>query len=136
MVSVVHDEIIIDATRSEVRLLVESVPGWMDCKRVSDVVPINVDVEISLGTSWAEKETYREEHSFDDLGLYEGDDAENEDVEEFEPDTATIAFLDQQQAKFVNMEQEFAATYGFEHNCHCGEDYAAGRVGEITQCYH
>lgn len=61
MVSVVHDEIIIDAARDEVRLLVESVPGWMDCKRVSDIVPINVDVEISLGKSWAEKETYREE---------------------------------------------------------------------------
>lgn len=74
---------------------------------------------------------------FDDIGPTDGDDVnENEEAEDFEPDTATIAFLDQQQAEFVNMEQEFAATYGFEHNCHCGEDYAAGRVGEITQCYH
>jgi hypothetical protein len=73
---------------------------------------------------------------FDDIGPGDGDVDENEEAEEFEPDTATIAFLDQQQAEFVNMEQEFEETYGFSHNCHCGEDYAAGRVGEITQCYH
>lgn len=56
--------------------------------------------------------------------------------DEFEADPTTIAFLDQQQAEFSNIEDEFFATYGFKHECHCGEDYAAGRVGEITQCYH
>lgn len=68
---------------------------------------------------------------FDDLF-----DESNEDEEKFEPDTATIAFLDQQQAEFEGMADEFEGTYGFKHECHCGEDYAAGRVGEITQCYH
>lgn len=54
----------------------------------------------------------------------------------FEPDMSTVAFLDQQQAEFEGMADEFEDTYGFKHECHCGEDYAAGRVGEITQCYH
>ena len=54
MVSVVHDEIIIDAAQDEIPELVEFVPQWMDCKRVSEIVPINVDVEISP-TTWADK---------------------------------------------------------------------------------
>lgn len=72
---------------------------------------------------------------FDD-GFVPEETSGDEGDESFEPDIATVAFLDQQQAEFGNMEEEFKATYGFEHNCHCGEDYAAGRVGEITQCYH
>jgi hypothetical protein len=71
--------------------------------------------------------------SFDD-GFVPEDEGEPET--EFEPDIATVAFLDQQQAEFGSMEQDFEATYGFKHECHCGEDYAAGKVGEITQCYH
>src|SRR6266536_3020023 len=70
--------------------------------------------------------------SFDDA--LNGED--NETPEDFEPDMSTVAFLDQQQAEFEGMANEFEATYGFKHDCHCGEDYAAGRVGEITQCYH
>lgn len=69
---------------------------------------------------------------FDDLPQ----DGESNEGEEFEPDMATVAFLDQQQAEFEGMKDDFFNTYGFEHDCHCGEDYAAGRVGEITQCYH
>lgn len=68
-----------------------------------------------------------------DGGFVPEDDDTSED---FEPDIATVAFLDQQQAEFGNMEADFEATYGFKHECHCGEDYAAGKVGEITQCYH
>lgn len=61
---------------------------------------------------------------------------EDEDEKDFEPDISTVAFLDQQQAEFEGMADEFEQTYGFRHDCHCGEDYAAGKVGEITQCYH
>jgi hypothetical protein len=71
---------------------------------------------------------------FDD-GYVPEDNSDEADTD-FEPDVATVAFLDQQQAEFGNMEDDFAATYGFTHECYCGEDYAAGRVGEITQCYH
>jgi DNA polymerase I-like protein with 3'-5' exonuclease and polymerase domains len=60
MVSVIHDEIIIDTEKGEIPLLVERVPQWMDCEQVSKVVPIYVDVEISRST-WADKEPYREE---------------------------------------------------------------------------
>lgn len=62
----------------------------------------------------------------------EGEDAEGE---EFVPDPATIAFLDQEAAAFAEVADEFAEVYGFVHNCHCDEDYAAGRVGEVTECY-
>lgn len=67
------------------------------------------------------------------MSLY---DVTPEGDEEFEPDAATVAFLDQQQAEFEGMVDDFENTYGFKHECKCGEDYAAGRVGEITQCYH
>lgn len=60
MVSVIHDEIIIDAYRHEIRQLTESVPRWMDESRVSKIVPIYVDVEMST-TTWADKAPYREE---------------------------------------------------------------------------
>ena len=60
MVSVIHDEIIIDAVMHEIGALTKSVPVWMDFRRVSDVVPIYVDVEMST-TTWADKAPYREE---------------------------------------------------------------------------
>lgn len=58
-----------------------------------------------------------------------------EDVEKFEPDPGTVAFLDQEAAAFREIEGEFAKTYGFEHQCHCDSDYAEGRVGEVTECF-
>jgi DNA polymerase I len=60
MVSVIHDEIIIDAPREEVPWLVEDIPVWMDCEQVSKVVPIYVDVEVST-TTWADKIPYEKE---------------------------------------------------------------------------
>lgn len=59
MVSVIHDEIIIDAPMDEVPELTQLVPTWMDCARVSETVPIYVDVEWST-TNWAEKSAYEE----------------------------------------------------------------------------
>lgn len=60
MISVIHDEIILDAIDAEVPRLVELVPGWMRDERVHTVVPILVDCEISR-TTWADKTEYREE---------------------------------------------------------------------------
>jgi DNA polymerase I len=60
MVSVIHDEIIIDAVKDEIPYLAESVPKWMDCVQVTEVVPIYVDVEMST-TTWADKEPYKKE---------------------------------------------------------------------------
>jgi DNA polymerase-1 len=59
MVSVVHDEIIMDVPINEVPILAEKVPQWMDCEQVSQVVPILVDVEWST-TTWADKQPYQE----------------------------------------------------------------------------
>lgn len=61
-------------------------------------------------------------------------DAEDEGTE-FEPDPATIAFLDQESAAFAEIADEFEKLYGFRHDCHCDSDYAEGRVGEVTECY-
>lgn len=57
MVNVVHDEIQVDAVEDEIPRLVEVIPPLMDNERVSSIIPIKVDVEITT-TNWAEKESY------------------------------------------------------------------------------
>lgn len=66
LVSVIHDELIIDAIAEEVRLLVERVPPAMDYPLVSEVVPILVDVEYST-TTWADKINYEEANERNEL---------------------------------------------------------------------
>lgn len=66
----------------------------------------------------------------------EAEDQEPETSEPtFEPDPATVAFLDQEAAAFAEIADEFEATYGFRHDCHCDSDYSEGKVGEVTECY-
>lgn len=60
LVSVVHDELILDAPFSEIPVLAKSVPMWMDYSPVSEVVPIGTDMEWST-TNWAEKSAYKED---------------------------------------------------------------------------
>ena len=57
IVSVIHDEIVIDATLEEIPFLVRDVPKMMDYAPVSSVVPILTDTEWST-TSWADKVNY------------------------------------------------------------------------------
>ncbi len=57
MVSVIHDEVIFDCLGSEIPYLVPALPDLMRDDRINDVVPIEVDIEISH-TTWAEKEAY------------------------------------------------------------------------------
>lgn len=57
IVNVVHDELIMDATREEVPLLAEHVPDLMTYDPLEDVVPIRPEPEISW-TTWADKEPY------------------------------------------------------------------------------
>lgn len=59
MVSVIHDEIIFDGPRDEIDSLHDHIPRLMDDERISRVVPIGVDHEVSL-TNWAEKFDYEE----------------------------------------------------------------------------
>lgn len=62
MVSVVHDELILDAPVGEVDSLAELLPLWMtdpaDGVGINEVVPITAEVEWST-TSWADKEEYQ-----------------------------------------------------------------------------
>ncbi len=57
MVSVIHDEIILDGPESELELLHEIVPALIGDEIIERVVPIGVDHEVSL-SNWAEKEDY------------------------------------------------------------------------------
>lgn len=57
LVSVIHDELILDAVMDEVPVLATRVPEWMVDERVNAVVPIGVDVEWTT-TNWAEKRPY------------------------------------------------------------------------------
>lgn len=59
MVSVIHDEIIFDGPESEIELLHTSVPDLMREERITDVIPIEVDHEVST-TTWADKIEYDE----------------------------------------------------------------------------
>lgn len=59
MVSVVHDEIILDGPESEIDLLHESIPPLMRDERITEVIPLDIDHEVSL-TNWAEKMSYEE----------------------------------------------------------------------------
>lgn len=65
----------------------------------------------------------------------ESQDEHSEEESKFEPDPATVAFLDQESAAFAEIADEFEATYGFRHDCHCDKDYSEGKVGEVTECY-
>lgn len=59
IVNVVHDELMLDVVNDEVPHLVEVVPTLMSYEGVSEVVPIEVDCEIST-TNWADKGAYAE----------------------------------------------------------------------------
>jgi DNA polymerase I len=59
MVSVVHDEIIFDGPEHEIPLLHEKVPDLMRVDFLHNVIPIDVDHEVST-ESWAEKMSYEE----------------------------------------------------------------------------
>lgn len=52
------------------------------------------------------------------------------------PDPADVAFMDQQSAEFnAKAEHEFADRYGFVHKCKCDQDFSAGNMVEVTECY-
>jgi DNA polymerase-1 len=57
IVNIVHDEIILDATTSEISTLVNTIPTLMGNKTVERFVSIETDCEYST-TNWAEKEAY------------------------------------------------------------------------------
>lgn len=59
MVSVIHDEIIFDGPEHEVEILHEAIPPLMVDATVHEVVPIEVDHEVSTST-WADKVSYEE----------------------------------------------------------------------------
>lgn len=60
LVSNVHDELFIDAIYDEIPFLEDRVPILMDHRPISEVVPIEVDMEWTT-ESWANKTTYKED---------------------------------------------------------------------------
>lgn len=60
LVNVVHDEVMMDATRAELPLLAQRVPDLMTYEPVEAVVPIRPEPDVSF-TTWADKAPYEEE---------------------------------------------------------------------------
>jgi DNA polymerase-1 len=59
MVNVIHDELMFDGPESEIELLYEAIPPLMREERLTEVVPIEVEHDVSV-TSWAEKLPFEE----------------------------------------------------------------------------
>lgn len=59
MVSVIHDELILDGPEHEIPILHEAIPPLMVDETVNALVPIEVDHEIAM-PSWADKITFEE----------------------------------------------------------------------------
>lgn len=59
IISVVHDELQIDGPESELRLLNVTIPKLMAHPKVNEVVPVEVDHEVST-TTWADKIPYED----------------------------------------------------------------------------
>lgn len=55
-VNYVHDEFLFDATESELPVLAEYVPQWMNNETVSQVLPVTTSM--GVGKTWADKEEY------------------------------------------------------------------------------
>ena len=75
---------------------------------------------------------YRDEDEF--FGE-EPTDEELEAIEEALSDPGTVAFLDQQEAEFAGNREKWVALYGFDHDCHCSQDYTEGDIGTVTKCF-
>jgi DNA polymerase I len=59
LVLTIHDELVLDALEAELPILVRDVPDLMNHAPVHEVVPVDVDCEISRET-WADKEPIKE----------------------------------------------------------------------------
>jgi DNA polymerase-1 len=59
LVNVIHDELMFDGLESEIELLHEAIPLLMREERLQEVVPIEVDHEVSV-TNWAEKVSFEQ----------------------------------------------------------------------------
>lgn len=65
----------------------------------------------------------------------EPEDDEFADAYPEETDAGTVAFLDQQEAEFAENREKWVKLYGFDHDCHCSQDYTDGEVGTVTRCF-
>lgn len=73
-----------------------------------------------------------DDNVYDLFGSADEDEATEGDA----PDPADVAFMDQQSAEFnAKAEHEFADRYGFVHKCKCDQDFSAGNMVEVTECY-
>lgn len=65
----------------------------------------------------------------------EPDDDEFAEAYPDEVDAGTVAFLDQQEAEFAENREKWVRLYGFDHDCHCSQDYTDGSLGTVTKCF-
>jgi hypothetical protein len=57
--------------------------------------------------------------------------------EQFEPseddEVSEVEYQDDQDA--VNNSDDFRARFGFDHECHCADDWSVGNLGVVAVCY-
>lgn len=57
--------------------------------------------------------------------------------EEYEPEdgdeVSEVEYQEDQDA--VNNSDDFRARFGFDHECHCADDWAVGNLGVVAVCY-
>lgn len=63
------------------------------------------------------------------IDLPDDDDFEPEDEDE----VSDVEYQDDQDA--VNNSDDFRARFGFDHECHCADDWAVGNLGVVAVCY-
>jgi len=63
------------------------------------------------------------------------DEDEIEELLKPDSDPGVTAFLDQQEAEFAQEREAFRRIYGFDHDCHCSQDYTDGNTETVTKCF-
>lgn len=62
---------------------------------------------------------------------------EYDGTEEFEPneddEVSEVEYASEQDA--VNNSDDFRSRFGFDHECHCADDWAVGNLGVVAVCY-
>lgn len=65
--------------------------------------------------------------------MSEFDGTPDEEFEPSEEDEAEVEYQEDQDA--VNNSDDFRARFGFDHECHCADDWAIGNLGVVAVCY-
>jgi hypothetical protein len=72
---------------------------------------------------------------YDEDAFFDNDEEDENEEDAFEADPSVVAALDQEGAEFEAQRAQFKDMYGFDHDCHCAQDYTDGALAQVTECY-